>query len=329
MKIISFGGRIASGKGELSKICEEYGFTIVRFATALKCLVSELVGFEIMHDTSAKDRVINLILSSDQMRYISDKTSIPYENVANELEGKHIIRVRDALQLIGTNLIRKYNPNWHVDKLREEIYSDKSKNYVIEDMRYPNEKNMIDEMGGECWYIVRPTFDHVSNHRSEISLSWYDFGNHVIINDSTLSNFKDSWREYMSTIYMNDKKYDSPILGCYSKSEFRSRITYALENHEKFDTKRDIICFLREYLKGYIEEETINDDEYFYMLLYSCLIPIEVYLKESVRFRESLEDVNSDFIYVNRNCAYEGSGKNRHFITDNPLVIENMKRWIK
>ena len=90
--------------------------------------------------------------------------------------------VRQLLQFIGTDLIRKYNTNWHVNRIRKMI--DKNKNYVFDDVRFKNELNLVKELGGECWFIIRPIINNVSNHESETSLTWRDFGNKIIINNS-------------------------------------------------------------------------------------------------------------------------------------------------
>ena len=58
--------------------------------------------------------------------------------------------------------------NWHINKIKEMINPDKK--YVIEDVRFPNEKEMIEELGGENWFVVRPQLSNISHHISEESL---------------------------------------------------------------------------------------------------------------------------------------------------------------
>ena len=78
----------------------------------------------------------------------ANETQIPYDFIEEKLLGKRLNTVRDMLQYIGTNVIREYNPNWHVDKLREMIKP--NTNYVFEDTRFPNEKKMLEELGADC-----------------------------------------------------------------------------------------------------------------------------------------------------------------------------------
>jgi hypothetical protein len=63
------------------------------------------------------------------------------------------------LQFIGTDYIRKYNKDWHVNKIREMI--DENTNYVIDDVRFPNEKKLIEDLGGDCWFVTRTTLENV------------------------------------------------------------------------------------------------------------------------------------------------------------------------
>jgi hypothetical protein len=72
---------------------------------------------------------------------------------------------------------------------------------------------MIEEMGGDCWYIVRPNIDKISNHESETSLKWQDFGDKVIINDAGLKAFKFKWevfiKEYEKSLEARNKYINS------------------------------------------------------------------------------------------------------------------------
>ena len=77
---------------------------------------------------------------------ISKSTGISVDIIKKEIGDILFTDVRQMLQVIGTDLIRKYCPNWHVDKLTEDInsYSD---DYVIviDDVRFKNEKEAIEK----------------------------------------------------------------------------------------------------------------------------------------------------------------------------------------
>ena len=197
-KIIEFAGRCRSGKTELAKICERSGFERIYFALPLKQLCAELLGMSIdeLNVLKANKTEINLALNDYLCGIISEKTGIPLDVVLKACNGVVIKDVRHLLQFVGTDLIRKYNTNWHVNKVSEMI--DESKNYVIDDVRFKNELELIRKLGGDCWFIIRPLINNVSNHESETSLTWRDFGNKIIINDGSLELLAFKWELFFS-----------------------------------------------------------------------------------------------------------------------------------
>ena len=210
--IIGFCGRMRSGKSELAKICEKYGYEKLYFALPLKQLCADLLDISIEGLNEAKNNGtdIGLYLGDDMCTILSEETEIPLEQVRETCYGKTINNVRQMLQFIGTDLIRKYNTDWHVNRIRAMI--DKNKNYVIDDVRFPNEKALIEELNGDCWFVSRTTLDNISNHESETSITWHDCWNKIIINDSTLSNLQFKWEtfidNYIQSCTIRDKEFD-------------------------------------------------------------------------------------------------------------------------
>lgn len=193
-KIVGFAGRLQSGKTELARICEKMGYERIYFAMPLKKLVADLIHVKLSDINSLKNVEKDYKLYKTDYLFVSKETGIPFETVEKEMSKVQFKTVRQLLQFIGTDLIRKYNTNWHVNRIRQMI--DKNKNYVFDDVRFKNELNLVKELGGECWFIIRPTIDNVSNHESEISLTWRDFGNKIIINNSNLNLFKFRWETF-------------------------------------------------------------------------------------------------------------------------------------
>ena len=210
--IIGFCGRMRSGKSELAKICEKYGYEKLYFALPLKQLCADLLDISIEGLNEAKNNGtdIGLYLGDDMCTILSEETEIPLEQVRETCYGKTINNVRQMLQFIGTDLIRKYNTDWHVNRIRAMI--DENKNYVIDDVRFPNEKALIEELNGDCWFVSRTTLDNISNHESETSITWHDCWNKIIINDSTLSNLQFKWEtfidNYIQSRTIRDKEFD-------------------------------------------------------------------------------------------------------------------------
>ena len=180
--IIGFGGRLASGKSELASICEQYGYTKLYFALPLKQLCADLLDVSIdeLNRLKRNNQPIDITVNDDWVDIIHTETNIPYEVINSIINGKVIHTVRELLQAVGTDVIRQFNPNWHVERIREMIKPNNK--YVIDDVRFPNEKNMIEEMNGVCWYVIRPIINNVSNHISETALDWRQFDN-IIVTD--------------------------------------------------------------------------------------------------------------------------------------------------
>ena len=204
-RIIAFAGRCRSGKTELSNICERYGYKKIYFALPLKMLCSKLLNKSIdeLNKLKADKTELGITIDDEYCKVISEETNISLDDVEKICKGIVIKDVRHMLQFIGTDLIRKCNREWHVNRIREMI-SPKEK-YVIDDVRFPNELNLVRELGGDCWFIIRPTIENISNHASETSLTWDLFGNKIIVNDSGLNLFRFKWEVFFS-------KYDESLV---------------------------------------------------------------------------------------------------------------------
>lgn len=218
--IIGFAGRCRSGKTVLSEVCEKYGYQRLSFALPLKQLCADILDISIDELNRAKNEniPIELTIGKDVCEILSEKTNIPIGTTTEICDGKYLHTVRDMLQFIGTGYIRKYNKDWHVNKIREMI--DENTNYVIDDVRFPNEKKMIEDLGGDCWFVTRTTLENISNHESETSITWKDCFNKVIINDSTLHEMLFKWEIFM----------DNYTRSCAIRNEEFNRI---LENGTK------------------------------------------------------------------------------------------------
>lgn len=210
--IIGIAGRARSGKTELAKICERFGYERIYFALPLKQLCADLLDISLdeLNRAKAEKYHIGVTIGKDMCEILADETGIPIDIVTKTCNGVVIKDVRHMLQFIGTDLIRKYDMDWHVNKIRQMI--DKEKNYVIDDVRFPNEKALIEELGGDCWFITRTTLDNISNHESETSITWNDCWNKIIVNDSTLSILQFKWEtfmdNYIQSCAIRDKEFD-------------------------------------------------------------------------------------------------------------------------
>jgi len=210
--IIGFAGRMRAGKSELAKVCEDLGYKKLYFALPLKQLCADLLDISIDGLNEAKNKGIDIgiTIGDDMCEILAEETEIPLDVVMEKCHGKVINTVRQMLQFIGTDLIREYNKDWHVNRIRAMI--NPNENYVIDDVRFKNEKELIEELGGDCWFVTRMSLDNVSNHESETSLTWNDCWNRIIINDNTLHYLLFKWEAFMDnyerSCSLRDKEFN-------------------------------------------------------------------------------------------------------------------------
>lgn len=227
-KIIAFAGRQRSGKSQLANLLvAEDDAQIITIAKYLKQLCCDILGIESIDKLNYLKNNKIQINATPTLRWaddISKLTSINYLNVAAELTKVDSVKdIRQMLQLVGTDIIRKYKPNWHVEQLKKEIEETKSQLIVIDDVRFPNEYKTINRLGGTTFFIIRTSGmsdTMISNHESETSLKWYDFtDNRIILNTETAE-------------YMDDR-----FIRSY-RNDFRDTATneiFASANKELFD----------------------------------------------------------------------------------------------
>lgn len=200
-QIIGFCGRMRSGKYEFAHVCEEkFGYKRLYFALPLKQLICSLLSITIDELNAQKEANFEFVFHDKELLFVSSETKIPLEYVKQILSGTTFHNTRELMQIIGTDLIRTYNPNWHVERIREMIINDNENKFVLDDVRFPNECDMITELGGTLWFIVRPDYLNVSHHISEESLKWQDFDN-IIVNNKPLDFLLFNWEIFLENDY--------------------------------------------------------------------------------------------------------------------------------
>lgn len=97
--------------------------------------------------------------------------------------------IREQLQFIGTDCVRKIlGPDTWMNATFNAI--DFSKDYVITDVRFPNEADGIRKNGGLVYRVAREGIGPANSHASETALDDYSFDG-VITNNGTLNEFHD------------------------------------------------------------------------------------------------------------------------------------------
>lgn len=191
-KIIGFAGRKRSGKSQLAKIVKSHidKCEIVAVADCLKILCADLLCIDLKTLNKIKDdgTTFSEKVNSAWINIIHNGTGISVDNIKSVIGCKTFTNVREMLQVIGTDLIRRFNHEWHIDKTIEHINSfDDGTTVIVDDIRFPNELEKIKGIGGEVFFVMRPNCFNVSNHKSETSIHYSNFPyNRIIINDVPL-----------------------------------------------------------------------------------------------------------------------------------------------
>jgi hypothetical protein len=192
------GNFIVTHNTELSKITESYGYKNINFADGLKNLVCFCLNITRDELERKKDVIDGTTYDlSQHIDYISLETSIDKNILLEIIPKKHFISIRQILQFLGTDIIRQYNPMWHINKIRSLLVNNTDIFYSIGDTRFENEKNLIEEFDGESWYIVRDNLKNIDEHISENELSHNNFKN-VIYNNGSKDEFIVQWKQYMN-----------------------------------------------------------------------------------------------------------------------------------
>jgi hypothetical protein len=132
-------------------------------------------------DVLKQDICMNILgLTYDQCYGTDEDKNQPTHLTWNDIQ----ITARDAMQIIGTDIFRKLDPNVWIKATITKIIREKPDLAVITDCRFPNEVEAIQNIGGKVIRLTRNP--HNSDHLSECILDkdkydWSKF-DHVIDN---------------------------------------------------------------------------------------------------------------------------------------------------
>lgn len=222
--IIGFAGRQRSGKTSLSNhLRDTRNAEVITIADSLKNICANALYTDIPTLNKAKNdggKVGDFVGFSRKHTFeaLFSEIAAPMDIVKPVVDSFTTdTTVREFIQKVGTNIIRKYNNDWHVEKLKDKILTSDNGIIAIDDVRFPNEVKAIEELGGKVFFIVRPDLSlPISNHSSETSLKWQDFNSSNIIN-----NYLDEDFLFQGFDYLIDNNFlfavDCPILKKYNE----------------------------------------------------------------------------------------------------------------
>lgn len=153
-----------SGKSTVAQYLANKGFLVLSFASPLKDMLATLVDQEYIFGSKKEEEVPILGYTG-----------------------------RKLMQTLGTEWGRlALDEDFWVRHMeaRIKVWSELGKkNFVIDDMRYPNEFRWVISKGGKTWKILRPGQEITSAHTSEGALDQMNF-DEILINDKKLEVLK-------------------------------------------------------------------------------------------------------------------------------------------
>lgn len=193
--IIGICGLIGCGKGTVGDILvENHGFTKLSFADKLKDGVATVFNWD-------RQMLEGDTVESREWRETQDEFWTR--------ETGRTITPRLVLQEFGTDCMRHgFDDGIWVSLVKQELVKYPTKDFVIPDVRFPNEANMIKSIHGEVWRVKRgqdPVWMRMYQdigvepkdvHESEWRWANVDFNN-VIYNDLGIEELKSQVKDLL------------------------------------------------------------------------------------------------------------------------------------
>lgn len=171
-EIIGFTGNKGSGKSEAARQLvnhvERTAYDVVNlaFADKIKDISKDVYGLD--------EKQVN-------------------GELKEEVDPRWAVTPREIMQSIGQSF-RGIHPETWIRYTKRRAQESDAHIVVIDDVRYPNEANMIEEdMNGAVIGIIRPGNDVEDDHESETQLQkhWDEMTTETIVNDGTIEELRD------------------------------------------------------------------------------------------------------------------------------------------
>ena len=179
--IIGLSGYAQSGKDTVANVLvSKYEFERVAFADAIRSILWEM-------NPIVKDS--GFTLQSVVHAYGWDKAKVMFSEV------------RRLLQELGVSSRNTLGEDVWVNAVLRKA-SDKTKNYVISDVRFENEAAIIKQMDGQLWRVKRPNVGAVNSHISESELDGHKV-DQILNNGGTIEELELLVQQRMDALIAN------------------------------------------------------------------------------------------------------------------------------
>lgn len=174
MTVIGLCGFAQSGKDTAASFLVERGFTRLAFADILRQSLYNL----------------NPIVSLAQQKTVENwgRVQTIVDRYGWDYAKTHYPEIRELLQRFGTEVGRElYGEDFWVERVMAQIEFDQD--YVITDVRFPNEERAVHMIGGKVFKIIRSGNEAVNSHASEAHIETMPIDG-VIENKGTIYEYR-------------------------------------------------------------------------------------------------------------------------------------------
>lgn len=342
--IISFSGRKSAGKTTLANELQKDGFVKISFASELKRLVSVLYGWEIsdLSNTIKKEEILTVpaIWDKDKARQLE---SIIGASRRLDCAQRSFKTRREVLQYVGTDILRKYDSEFHVNSIKKQILP--NTNYVLDDVRFLNELNLLRKLGAHCIYVMRPYFfDDYSNHRSEIELNRTHFS-HLLLNNRDVKHLVKKFRGFKKLI-LSPKRAGNIDRETLTRLFKKYKTTKTISKHLKCSRDK-VVWWAGKHLIPISRNEYKLDESVFLSVnkesaYWAGLLSADGCIKRVRKYNYVLEFANTDKELIDGFCRFFTTDKKPYsheqrvkdgfkrcwlMTINSPYVIDDMKLW--
>jgi hypothetical protein len=190
--IIGFAGPKGSGKSLAAKAAEAQGYKKISFAEPLKNMCKEVFNLSdlVLHDPIAKESYPILVVldhnSLSSLISYANRNLIPlseeqifkvHNHIRTFEDSKKILyTARQLLQYVGTEIFRQCVSNsYWTDVFIQKVNKNHNVNYIVDDLRFENERASIKQLGGITIQIERVGLEKKDSHASEAGITSTDF----------------------------------------------------------------------------------------------------------------------------------------------------------
>lgn len=173
--ILGLTGYARSGKDSVGQILVDNGYRRLAFADGVRdalYVLNPIVRVETVKEFEDDGNMCWGFGAERQIKTLRTQTARVQDIVKAfgwEVAKTQFAEVRELLQRMGTEVGRDlFGENVWVNRVAAQIVSEQ--NYVITDVRFPNEAAWLKEVGGRLIRIIRPGVEAVNTHVSDAGI---------------------------------------------------------------------------------------------------------------------------------------------------------------